>query len=97
MPEKLTDNGPPLVDESVPPPLFVDEPPPIHHREMDVSQTITSNIYHVGNRVRHPQYGVGVILKILPMAEQIILNVTFDQVGKRLFGSIPVFFDPGSG
>jgi hypothetical protein len=40
--------------------------------------------YFVGERVRHPQYGLGTITKILPMAEQVILNITFDQVGKRL-------------
>ena len=40
--------------------------------------------YFVGERIRHPQYGLGTITKILPMADQVILNITFDQVGKRL-------------
>lgn len=71
--------------ESVAPPPFVEETPPIHHREPDNTNVApTYSAYRVGERVRHPDYGTGVIRKILPMDDQTILNITFDQVGKRL-------------
>jgi hypothetical protein len=75
----------PAPEMPVPPPPFVDEPPPIHHRESDKPGTALPHTdYRVGERVRHPGYGTGVIRKILPMDNQVILNVTFERVGKRL-------------
>jgi hypothetical protein len=65
--------APPLPDE--------DEHPPVLTRS--VAPQIPAG-YSVGERVRHQQYGPGTIMKILPMAEQVILNITFEQVGKRL-------------
>ncbi len=40
--------------------------------------------FNVGDRVVHPTYGAGVISKVIPMENNVILNITFDQVGKRL-------------
>lgn len=40
--------------------------------------------YQVGDTVRHDQYGVGTVNKVIPMDENVILNITFEQVGKRL-------------
>ncbi len=40
--------------------------------------------YKAGDRIRHEKYGVGVIDKVLPMDDNVILNITFDGVGKRL-------------
>lgn len=40
--------------------------------------------FQVGDRVRHPAYGIGVVQRIIPMEESVVLNITFDTVGKRL-------------
>jgi hypothetical protein len=71
--------------DSVPAPPFVDETPPIHQRETHLlHQTLPESLYQPGDRVQHPTYGAGTVMKVLPMAEQVILNISFDRVGKRL-------------
>jgi len=40
--------------------------------------------FQSGDRVKHPTYGVGVVQKVIPTEESVVLNITFDQVGKRL-------------
>lgn len=40
--------------------------------------------FNVGDRVRHPSYGSGTISKVIPMENNVILNIAFDTVGKRL-------------
>jgi hypothetical protein len=40
--------------------------------------------FQVGDRVRHPSYGAGVVQRIIPMEESVVLNITFETVGKRL-------------
>lgn len=37
-----------------------------------------------GQRVRHHQYGDGVIRKVVPMPNRVVINVEFDKMGKRL-------------
>ena len=84
MPEELSYDKPPPPPEIEAPP-FVDETPPIHQRETNLpDKMLQESLYQPGDRVHHPTYGSGVVLKVLPMAEQVILNITFDQVGKRL-------------
>lgn len=40
--------------------------------------------FHEGERIRHEKYGIGVVNKVIPMESSVVLNVTFDSVGKRL-------------
>jgi len=40
--------------------------------------------YQEGEQIRHEKYGVGVINKVIPMEGSVVLNVTFESVGKRL-------------
>jgi hypothetical protein len=41
--------------------------------------------YQAGQRVAHPNYGEGVVKKVMQMYDdQIVLNIQFDAVGKRL-------------
>ncbi len=49
-----------------------------------VSAEVGPKPYTVGERVHHAVYGGGVITKVLPMDESLILNITFDSMGKRL-------------
>lgn len=40
--------------------------------------------FKAGDRVTHPTYGEGVVQKVIPTEESVVLNITFDTVGKRL-------------
>lgn len=73
------------VVDSVPAPPFVDETPPIYQHETHLPpQSLPQSPFQAGERVHHPTYGAGTVMKVLPMAEQVILNISFEQVGKRL-------------
>jgi hypothetical protein len=43
-----------------------------------------STQFEAGDRVSHETYGEGVIRRVIPMDGRVILNIQFDQVGKRL-------------
>lgn len=62
------------------------EPPahalPMIHKRESVSGAIP---YQVGERVKHTRYGHGTVQKVIKMApNQVILNITFEHIGKRL-------------
>ncbi len=40
--------------------------------------------YQAGDRVSHEKYGEGVVAKVIPGEDRVTLNITFDDVGKRL-------------
>ena len=40
--------------------------------------------FQAGDRVRHPAYGLGVVQRVIPMEESVVLNIVFEAVGKRL-------------
>lgn len=40
--------------------------------------------FQVGDKVRHAQYGLGIVQKVIPVEQSMILNITFEAVGKRL-------------
>ncbi len=40
--------------------------------------------FQPGDGVSHEKYGLGVVAKIIPGDDRVILNITFDEVGKRL-------------
>ncbi|MBY0405151.1 MAG: hypothetical protein K2X66_14720, partial [Cyanobacteria bacterium] len=56
------------------------------YKVLDVEkQQRTSQVgYQEGDKIRHDKYGVGVVNKVIPMDEHIVLNITFESVGKRL-------------
>jgi hypothetical protein len=57
--------------------------PPIITKAADESLANPGG-YKAGDRVRHETYGVGLVNKVIPMEENVILNITFENVGKRL-------------
>lgn len=63
--------------------VLEEEPVPIVHRQ-EMLPSGNQGAFQVGGRVRHATYGVGVIQKIIPMDETVILNIMFEKVGKRL-------------
>jgi hypothetical protein len=42
----------------------------------------------VGDKVRHAQYGLGIVQKVIPVEQSTILNITFEAVGKRLLDPV---------
>jgi hypothetical protein len=66
-------SAPPVRDE---PMVIVQKPaePPVGGQEA----------FQAGDRVRHPNYGAGVVQKVIPTEESVVLNIVFDSVGKRL-------------
>lgn len=61
----------------------VDEPIVIIQKSVEPSVS-DSGSFHSGDRVTHPTYGLGVVQKVIPMEDSVVLNITFDSVGKRL-------------
>lgn len=60
-----------------------DEIPEVHTKNAEPLPS-GSEQFTVGDRVRHPSYGEGTVQKVIPMDETLILNITFDTLGKRL-------------
>jgi hypothetical protein len=56
---------------------------PIYHKAAEATPP-TGPSYEAGDRVRHEKYGVGVVTKVVPMNDSVVLNITFESVGKRL-------------
>lgn len=40
--------------------------------------------FKAGDKVRHGSYGMGIVQKVIPMDNSVVLNITFENVGKRL-------------
>jgi hypothetical protein len=40
--------------------------------------------FKAGDKVRHVSYGMGIVQKVIPMDNSVVLNITFENVGKRL-------------
>ncbi len=40
--------------------------------------------YDVGDEVHHPDHGRGVVSRVMPMEQGVVLNIAFDSVGKRI-------------
>lgn len=57
---------------------------PVYHKSNEPSGNGPAANFQPGERVRHEKYGLGVITKVVPMQESVILNITFESVGKRL-------------
>jgi hypothetical protein len=53
-------------------------------QKQEVPSSAQQGGFQAGERVRHATYGEGVIQKIIPMEDTVILNIQFDSVGKRL-------------
>ncbi len=43
-----------------------------------------SQTFKAGDKVQHPSYGLGIVQKVIPVDQSVILNITFENVGKRL-------------
>ncbi len=56
---------------------------PIAARAVE-SPSMASRPFQVGDKVRHAQYGMGIVQKVIPVEQSMILNITFEAVGKRL-------------
>lgn len=63
--------------------LPVAEMAPVSLRTVE-SPSMESRSFQVGDKVRHPQYGLGIVQKVIPVEQSMILNITFEAVGKRL-------------
>lgn len=61
-----------------------DETVPIYRKVSPAPDSSVAARFEIGEVVIHPTYGRGVVTKVLPMEESVILNITFDSVGKRL-------------
>lgn len=87
--EDAPDTEPTLleVDESAPmakaPVAPVDEDIPVIQKPVEPMPGNEAG-FQIGERVRHPAYGAGVVQRIIPMEESVVLNISFDSVGKRL-------------
>lgn len=66
----------------VPPAPIEDEVPVIHKKPEPVFEGLPA--FKAGDKVRHPNYGLGIVQKVIPMDESVVLNITFENVGKRL-------------
>lgn len=44
--------------------------------------------FKAGDKVRHVSYGLGIVQKVIPMDDSVVLNVTFENVGKRLLDPV---------
>jgi hypothetical protein len=65
------------------PNIVKEEQMPIYQKQ-EMPLTGNQSVFQAGTRVRHATYGEGVIQKVIPMDETVILNIVFDSVGKRL-------------
>ncbi len=63
------------------------EMPPVAAR-MVTSSGSESRPFQVGDKVRHAQYGLGIVQKVIPVEQSTILNITFEAVGKRLLDPV---------
>lgn len=41
-------------------------------------------VFKAGDKVQHSSYGLGIVQKVIPVDQSVILNITFENVGKRL-------------
>ncbi len=48
------------------------------------ASSMAARPFQVGDKVRHAQYGLGIVQKVIPVEQSLILNITFEAVGKRL-------------
>jgi hypothetical protein len=56
---------------------------PVYHKAAEPENPYVQ-AYQPGDRVRHEKYGVGVVTKVVPLNDSVVLNITFESVGKRL-------------
>ena len=65
-------------------------PKPVRDEPMEIIQKDIepprgqAGAFLAGDRVTHPAYGQGVVQKVIPTEESVVLNIMFDTVGKRL-------------
>lgn len=78
----VMDQEAPVRTEAAAQPEPEDEMVPIIPKIEDDMLTMAE--YKPGDRVRHDTYGLGIVNKVVPMEKDIILNITFESVGKRL-------------
>lgn len=60
-----------------------EEPVPVIHKKQ-VPSPEGLPAFKAGDKVRHASYGLGIVQKVIPMDDSVVLNVTFENVGKRL-------------
>ncbi len=65
------------------PVAMADEPVPVIQKKV-VAAPAGMPAYKVGDKVRHDNYGMGIVQKVIPMDQSVVLNITFENVGKRL-------------
>ncbi len=66
-------------------PLMPAKEVPVHSAdESDAKAVIEKFGYEPGDQVSHEKYGNGVVAKVIPGEDRVTLNITFDEVGKRL-------------
>ncbi|MEB3207189.1 MAG: hypothetical protein VKK59_07605 [Vampirovibrionales bacterium] len=62
------------------------EPYTVNHEASGEAASLSQALVNFmqGERVQHPQYGQGVVQSIIDMGNRTILNIQFDEAGKRL-------------
>ncbi len=72
------------------PDVKMPEPKAVRRADIAKSKVITSGVtkrekisYTVGMKVKHPVFGMGVILSVKPMASDNLLEIAFDTVGTK--------------
>ncbi len=82
--------GPPTVQPTQtqkpiePPPVETEAHVPILRTEHRQAEPVSPGSFKIGDKVHHEKYGVGVVNKIIPMDNNTVLNISFEQGGKRL-------------
>ena len=61
----------------------VDEPVPIVQKTPE-PMTGDAAAFRPGDKVIHDTYGQGIVQKVIPTEDSVVLNITFETVGKRL-------------
>lgn len=57
---------------------------PVVRQERPAQNDDNPDAFKVGDKVQHEKYGVGVVNKVIPMDNNMVLNISFEQGGKRL-------------
>lgn len=75
-----------ILPAEVPPAVEVmkeEEPVPVVQKKLEpVPGGLPA--FKAGDKVRHASYGMGIVQKVIPMDNSVVLNITFENVGKRL-------------
>ena len=83
-PDAATDALEPMRVEPELVPVLPENALPVVQKPETSSTAGNGTAFHAGDQVRHEEYGIGIVNKVIPMEGSVVLNITFEHVGKRL-------------